>query len=191
MGNKAVFVDRDGTINVNVEYLNNPDDFQMYPGVAEGIKILRVNDFKIIVVTNQSGIARGYFTEEILDKIHQKMRKELIKKGADIDGIYYCPHHPDDNCECRKPNTGLLKKAVKDFDIDTGRSYMIGDRMLDVEAGYKMGLKTVLVPEKWEKVKEEMNMSTVKPDCICDSFYEGAKWIISVDKKMVAFNRDV
>ncbi|RLF36497.1 MAG: D-glycero-beta-D-manno-heptose-1,7-bisphosphate 7-phosphatase [Thermoplasmata archaeon] len=187
MGNKAVFIDRDGTINVNVEYLDNPDDFQMYPGVAEGIKVLRDNGFKVIVVTNQSGIARGYFTEKILEGIHQKMRKELMKKGADVDGIYYCPHHPNDNCDCRKPNTGLIEKAVEDLDIDLQRSYMIGDRMLDVEAGYRMGLKTVLIPENWEKVRDEMKMSPVKPDYICDSFYKGVKWIIYIDKKKVSY----
>ena len=95
----------------------------------------------------------------------------------DVDGIYYCPHHPNDNCDCRKPNTGLIEKAVEDLDIDLQRSYMIGDRMLDVEAGYRMGLKTVLIPENWEKVRDEMKMSPVKPDYICDSFYKGVKWI--------------
>jgi len=178
MGNKAVFIDRDGTINVNVEYLDNPDRFQMYVGVAEGIKLLKDNGFKIIVITNQSGIARGYFPEKTLEKIHEKMEKELLKKGAALDAIYYCPHHPDDNCDCRKPNTGLFKKAVKDFDVDTSRSFVIGDMMADIEAGHRMGLKTILVPEKKDLVEKEMKESKIKPDLVCDDFYTGAIWII-------------
>ena len=178
MINKAVFIDRDGTININVEYLDNPDDLQVYPGVADGIKLLRDNGFKIIVVTNQSGIARGHFSEQTLEKIHERMKNEFAKKGANIDGIYYCPHHPDDGCSCRKPNTGLLERAIKDFDIDVNDSFIIGDRMLDVEAGHKMGLKTVLVPEKKGLVEEEMKESKIKSDYVCDDFYTGVRLIL-------------
>ena len=182
MAFKAVFVDRDGTINVNVEYLDDPKKLKIYPGVAEGLKKLKENSFKIIVITNQSGIARGFFSEERLKEIHQKMREELSKKGATIDGIYYCPHHPDDGCDCRKPNTGLFKKAVKEHNIDITSSYVIGDRMLDIEAGFKIGLKTVLVPEKKEKVKKEMKKSKIKPDYLCNDFYSGVKWILKNNK---------
>lgn len=175
---KAVFVDRDGTINVNVEYLNTPDNFKMYPSVAEGIKLLNENGFLVIVITNQSGIARGYFTKETLEKIHVRMIKELKEKGAKVDAIYYCPHHPDDKCICRKPETGLLKKAVKDFKIDTSKSFIIGDRMLDVEAGFKIGLKTILIPERKKMVEKEREESTVEPDYICDDFLSGVKWIV-------------
>lgn len=181
MGNKAMFIDRDGTINVNVEYLDNPDDFKMYPGVAEGIKLLKDNGFKIIVVTNQSGIARGYFSEETLEKIHERMKNEFSKKGTSIDAIYYCPHHPDDGCNCRKPNSGLFEKAVKDLKIDVKRSFIIGDRMLDVEAGYKIGCKTVLVPENKEKVEKEIKESKIKPDYVCNDFYSGVKWILNIE----------
>ena len=176
---KAVFVDRDGTINVNVEYLDNPDNFKMYPGVAEGIKILNEKDFLVIVITNQSGIARGYFTKETLEKIHQRMTEKLKEKGAKVDAIYYCPHHPDDKCSCRKPGTALFEKAVKDFEIDISKSFIIGDRMLDVEAGHKIGLKTVLVPEDKEKVKIEMRNSSVKPDFICKDFLSSVKCIFN------------
>jgi histidinol-phosphate phosphatase family protein len=182
MRNRAVFIDRDGTINVNVEYLDDPDEFMMYPSVAEGIKILKEHGFKIIVVTNQSGIARGYFSEKTLEKIHQKMKNELSKKGAKIDAIYYCPHHPDEDCNCRKPNTGMFEKAIKDFDIDTKHSYVIGDRMLDVEAGYKLGCKTILVPEDKEKVEKEMKESKISPDFFCNDFLTGIKWILKTSK---------
>jgi len=180
MGYKAVFIDRDGTINVNVEYLDDPNNFKMYPGVAKGIKLLKKNGFKIIVITNQSGIARGYFSKETLEKIHERMKSELLKKGATIDAIYYCPHHPDDNCDCRKPQTGLFKKAFKDLNIDSSKSFIIGDKMLDVEAGYKMGLKTILVPEDKEKVEKEMRTTNIKPDFVSKNFYSGVRWILKI-----------
>lgn len=177
MGRKAVFIDRDGTINTNFGYITDPNDFKMYPGVAEGIKLLKEKGFKIIIITNQSGIARGYLSKEKLKEIHEKMTDELFEKGTSIDAIYYCPHHPDDKCDCRKPNYGLIKRAVKDLDIDTRHSYIIGDRMLDVEAGHNAGLKTVLVPEDKEKIEKEKKESNVKPDYSCDDFYTGTLWI--------------
>lgn len=177
MGNKVIFIDRDGTINANVGYIDNITRFKIYPGVGEGIKLLKDHGFKIIVVTNQSGIARGFFSEKTLEEIHKKMKNELSKKYAKIDAIYYCPHHPNEQCDCRKPKTGLLQKAIKDFDIDVTQSYIIGDRMLDIEAGSKIGCKTILVPEDNEKVHEEMEKSKIKPDHICDNFYSAAIWI--------------
>ena len=185
MGNRAVFIDRDGTINANIGYINNLKDFKIYNGVAEGIKLLNQDGFKVIIITNQSGLARGFFTEEMLEKIHNKMKREISEKGATVDAIYYCPHHPDVKCSCRKPRTGLLEKAVKDFDVDIDESFIIGDRMLDIEAGQGIGCKTVLVPENKEKVAIEMQESNVKPDIICDDFYSGAEWITKLS------NRDV
>ena len=178
MKNKAVFIDRDGTINVNVEYLDDPEDFKMYPNVAKGIKLLNRSGFKVIVVTNQSGIARGFFSEKTLGRIHQRVRDDLSKKGAFVDAIYYCPHHPNDGCNCRKPNTGLFQQAIRELNIDVKRSFIIGDRMLDIEAGYKIGCKTVLVPENKEKIEKEMKESNIEPDYICDNFYSGVKYIL-------------
>jgi len=178
MANRAVFIDRDGTINVNFGYISNPDDFKIYPGVKEGIRLLKEKGFKIVVITNQSGIARGYFSEETLEKIHEKMKSEISQEEDIIDAIYYCPHHPDEKCNCRKPNPGLIEKARKDLDIDTKKSFIIGDRMLDVEAGFKTHCKTVLVPENKEKVNIEMQESEIEPDYVCDDFYTGIKWII-------------
>jgi len=185
MGNRAVFIDRDGTINVNFEYLDDPDNLMMYPTVAEGIKRLKDEGFNIIVITNQSGIARGYFSVETLAKIHQKMKNDLLKKGADVDAIYYCPHHPDENCDCRKPKTGLLKKAIKDFNIDVEKSYFIGDRMLDIEAGYNINCKTILIPEDKEKVDQERKESNIEPDYICDNFISGVIWISKNSKENI------
>jgi len=178
MGSRAVFIDRDGTINKNTGYIDSPDRFEIYPGVAEGIKKLKDNGFKIIIITNQSGIARGFFTVENLDEIHKKMNDILAKKDVKVDAIYFCPHHPDEKCDCRKPNTALFEKAIKEHNIDTYSSYMIGDRMLDVEAGSKIGVKTVLVPEKKDMVKKEIEESEINPDYISKDFMSGAEWII-------------
>jgi D-glycero-D-manno-heptose 1,7-bisphosphate phosphatase len=145
MKNKAVFIDRDGTINEDGPYLSDPNRFRMYPGVGEGVKRLQDAGFKIIVITNQSGIGRGYFTEGDLAAVHERMKEEFARFGVTLNGIYYCPHHPDDGCTCRKPEPGLLLKAIADHDIDPARSYMIGDKPLDVVAGERIGAKTVLV----------------------------------------------
>jgi len=177
MANRAVFVDRDGTINVNYGYISSPDEFKMYPNVAKGLRLLHEKGFKIIVITNQSGIARGYFSKEKLDVIHNKMKDELSQENVEVDAIYFCPHHPDEKCNCRKPQPGLLQQAIKDFDIDIGKSFFIGDRMLDVEAGRKVGCKTVLIPEDKKLVEKEMRESNEEPDYIGDDFYTGALWI--------------
>jgi D,D-heptose 1,7-bisphosphate phosphatase len=180
MKNKAIFIDRDGTINVDVHYLDNPDKFQMYPGVGEGVKKLKENGFKVIVITNQSGIARGYFTKKQLSNIHEKMRKEFQKFDIELDGIYYCPHHPDDNCNCRKPNTELFEKAVKEHNIDIKKSYVLGDKIQDISAGKKIGAGAILIPEPHLKGKflSKNNDWESNPDYIADDFLDAVEWIL-------------
>lgn len=180
MKNKAVFIDRDGTINVDVHYLDEPDKFEMYPSVGEGIKKLKENGFKIIVITNQSGIARGYFTEKQLFDIHERMKKEFQKFDLALDGIYYCPHHPDDKCNCRKPNIGLFKKAIKEHNIDVKKSYILGDKILDIGAGKKIGVRTILIPEPHtrEEFLSEKNEWEYDPDYIADDFRDAVKRIL-------------
>ena len=183
MKNKAVFVDRDGTINVDGPYLADPDKFEMYPGVGEGIKKLKENGFKIIVITNQSGIARGYFTEDDLAKVHDKMKKEFQKFNVELDGIYYCPHHPDGNCNCRKPKTELFEKAIKEHDIDVKKSYTVGDKIQDVEAGKKIGVKTILIPvsNTSEEIVGLKNRVEYSPDYIADDFANAVEWILNME----------
>jgi D,D-heptose 1,7-bisphosphate phosphatase len=111
--NRAVFLDRDSTIARDVHYWRRVEDSELLPNVPEAIRLLNGNGFKVIVITNQSGIARGYLTEETLAQIHQKMEDKLMKQGATVDGIYYCPHHPDEGCGCRKPKTALFLRAAK------------------------------------------------------------------------------
>jgi D,D-heptose 1,7-bisphosphate phosphatase len=178
MRNKAVFIDRDGTINIDGPYLSDPGKFQMYPGVGEGVGNLKKNGFKVIVITNQSGIGRGYFTEKDLIKIHEKMREEFQRFHTDVDGIYYCPHRPDDNCDCRKPKTKLFEQAIHDHGIDVKKSYMLGDTMQDVEAGKKIGVKTILIPVL---PNENTGIYTHKPDYIATNFNKAVEWILHTD----------
>ena len=142
----AVFLDRDGTICRDVHYMRRPEQFELLPGVAEGIKLLNELGVKVIVATNQSGVARGYFTEADLKKIHGRMIDELSKRGAKIDVIYYCPHHPNDNCSCRKPKIGMLEQAARDFDLDLSKCFIIGDKKLDIETGRNAGCTSILIP---------------------------------------------
>lgn len=159
---KAIFLDRDGTINKYVGFLRNIDDFELIEGVAEAIKLINQSGYLAIVVTNQPVIARGEVTWEELNEIHKKMATLLGKEGAYVDGIYICPHHPDKgfegerpeykiDCDCRKPKPGLLLQAARDFNIDLSESYMIGDSHRDVEAGENAGVKkSILIKENNE-----------------------------------------
>ena len=178
--NKAIFLDRDGTINVDVHYLDTPNNFKMYPGVGLGVKSLQDAGFKIIVITNQSGIARGYFTLETLERIHEKMLKEFEEYDIHVDGVYFCPHHPDDSCNCRKPNTGMFEKAIEEHDIDASFSFMIGDKHLDVIAGKRIGAKTILIPEPdvREDVVQEKDSRDEIADYFAKHFMDAVEWIL-------------
>ena len=174
MGNRAVFLDRDGTIARDVPYCGSPGDFECLPTVPEAIKRLKDNGFKVVVITNQSGIARGYFTEETLAQIHGKMKQELAEYGAWVDGIYYCPHHPDDGCECRKPKTALFLQAAKELHIDLSHSFVVGDMQMDVDAGKALGCKTILVTTG----PQGGNGIVDPPHYTAGSLLEAAKWIL-------------
>lgn len=144
--NKAVFLDRDGTINVDKNYLYKIEDWEFIDGVIEGLQILQRLGFKLIVITNQSGIARGYYTEQDAIKIFDYMINELAKKDIKIEKVYYCPHVGNE-CNCRKPKLGLFYKAQKDFDIDFSHSYAIGDKLRDLEICNKENVKGFLLDQ--------------------------------------------
>jgi D,D-heptose 1,7-bisphosphate phosphatase len=171
--NKAVFLDRDNTIARDVPYCSRPEDFELLPTVPEAIKLLNENGFKVIVITNQSGVARGYFTEEILNQIHKKMQDELALHGATIDSIYYCPHHPNDKCDCRKPKTALFHKAAAEHNIDFGSSYMVGDMPLDTAAGKALECQTVLVT-----TGANVSPPDTHADYTASSLLEAVQWIV-------------
>lgn len=174
MASRAVFLDRDGTLALNVPYCSRAEDLEVFADAPEALALLKQDGFKLIVVTNQSGIARGYFTEAILTEIHLKMARLLAQRGAEVDGVYYCPHHPDDGCLCRKPGTLLLIQAASDHDIDLAGSFFVGDNAMDIEAGRAVGCRTVLVttgPRHGGGV-------TVPADFTADSLIEAGRWIV-------------
>lgn len=149
---RAVFLDRDGTINVEANYLIHKEDFAFIPGVPQAIKSLKQAGYLVIVVTNQSGVARGYFSEAQVHELHLYIQQQLATIGTAIDGFYICPHHPTSGtgeytgeCECRKGKPGMLLQAAADFGIDLKASYMIGDKAADLEAGIAAGCRSLLV----------------------------------------------
>jgi D-glycero-D-manno-heptose 1,7-bisphosphate phosphatase len=148
----AVFLDRDGTINEEVGYLDRIEKLRLIPGAAEAIRLINESGMKAIVVTNQSGVARGILAESFVAEIHARLRKMLRAEGAFLDGVYYCPHHPSEGlgdylrtCDCRKPAPGLLLRAAEELQLDLTRSYMVGDTLKDIEAGTRAGVKGILV----------------------------------------------
>lgn len=152
MPNRAVFLDRDGVINVEKEYLHRVEDFQFLPGVPQSLRLLKQAGFLLIVVTNQSGVARGYFSLEDVHRLHRHLQDELKRYGVAIDGFYICPHHPEHGtgdlcreCSCRKPMPGLIESAAADFAVDPARSFLVGDKLSDVEAGQAAGCRCFLV----------------------------------------------
>ena len=176
---KAIFLDRDGTINKSVGFLTNIDELELLDGAAEAIKLINNSDYLAILVTNQPVIARGEVTLDELQEIHNKLETLLGEKGAFLDGIYFCPHHPDKgfegerieykiDCSCRKPKPGMLLNAAKDFNIDLAKSWMIGDYKNDVLAGINAGTKTVLVNNKndYENIVPTLKVETGLLDAI-------------------------
>ena len=175
-GNKAIFLDRDGVINEEVSYLSNPDDFRFIDGSIKALRILKSKGYLLIVITNQAGIARGYFTEEILEQIHRKMKLSLEANEISLDDIYYCPHHPDFTgvCECRKPLPGMILRAAKKHGITLNQSYMVGDTLKDIETGYNAKCKTVLVMTGYGR-EEVKKINKIKPNLICENLLDFAE----------------
>lgn len=177
--NIAVFLDRDGTINEDVSYLSNVADLRILPNAAQAIKKINQTGLKAIIVTNQSGIARGYLNEKILNDIHDSLKGLLAQSGAKLDGIYFCPHHPEECCACRKPETAMIKAAASDFDIDLSRSFMIGDKTSDIYLGHKAGLITILtLTGSGRETLEEMEKKGEKADYVARDLLEAVEWII-------------
>jgi histidinol-phosphate phosphatase family protein len=143
--NKAIFLDKDGTLVPDVPYNVNPKLVSIEKNSLEGLQLIKDSGFKLIVISNQSGIARGYFDIEKLRGVEDKIQQLLRVHNLKVDGFYYCPHDTNDDCDCRKPNPGLILKAAQDFNIDLAQSWMIGDILNDVEAGNRAGCKTILI----------------------------------------------
>jgi len=176
----TVFLDRDGTINEEAGYLNHPSRLKLVRGAASAIQRLNANGILAVAVTNQSGVARGYYTEEVLAATHDRMRTLLARLGAHLDAVYYCPHHPDDKCACRKPKPGMIRRACRALPVDLDRSYMVGDRIKDCQFGHGNGLRTVLVLTGYGRGEHEYqrHLWELEPDHIARNLPEAVEWIL-------------
>ncbi len=181
---RAVFIDRDGTLNEEVGYIREHAQFRLYDFAAAALRMVNNAGWPAIVLTNQSGIARGLLTEAFLTELHQRMKTELAQGGALVDAIYYCPHHPDfgappyrQDCDCRKPKPGLLLRAATDFNLNLSECVVIGDRLRDVETAQAAGARGVLVLTGYGQ-EELKAASAVQPDHIAKNLLEAVQWVI-------------
>ena len=180
--NRAVFLDRDGTIVEDVDYMFSPDQIRFIGGACEAIKLLNDANYKVIIISNQSGVARGKLDEAALQAIDKSIKKLILSSGAYIDASYYCPHHPHEGsgsyrqeCECRKPSPGMIKRSAREHNIDLKNSYMVGDKETDIKAGKNAGCKVILISNNGSTIAEES-------DYIARDILEAVNWIISRDK---------
>ena len=151
-GRRAVFIDRDGTISEEVGYVNHPSRYRVFPYAAEAVRLLNERGWLAVLVTNQAGVARGYFAEDLISEVHTALARELERGGARLDAVYYCPHHPAvgeppyrQDCDCRKPRPGLVRRAAAELGVDLARSWMVGDRFGDVELARAAGVRSAFV----------------------------------------------
>ncbi len=188
--NRAIFLDRDGTINEEVGYIERLDRLVIIPAAFEAIRLINLNGFKAVVVTNQAGIAKGLFNEAFVMQTNERLQEFLRQKGAAIDAFYFCPHHPTEGvppyrqvCDCRKPAPGLFYQAARDMDIDLAASFMVGDRYRDMEAAHRAGVKGVLVKTGYgadvlENIGPDQETPEAKPDHIAENILEAVHWIL-------------
>ncbi len=186
--NRAVFLDRDGTVNAEVGYLRDLTDLRLIPGAGASIKRFNEAGLKVVLVTNQSGVARGIFPESLVHQANELLDQMLRREGARIDAVYYCPHHPTAgnskytmDCDCRKPGTGLIDRAERDLNIDVKRSYVVGDKWSDVELGQRAGAHAILVQSGFSPDDPgNIRPAHVKdPDFIAHTIIEAAEWILT------------
>ena len=177
---KAAFIDRDGTLIEEVNFLSDVADLRVFPFTREAVKLLKEAGFLIIVVTNQSGIGRGIYDDAAMHSIHDAMQAQL---DSMIDAFYFCPHLPCDGCDCRKPKLGMIERAVKDFDIDLAGSWMIGDKKIDVETGKNAGIRTAMVMTGYGRGQKDQVEDS--PDVMAEDLLEAVRHALSSDAKPV------
>jgi D-glycero-D-manno-heptose 1,7-bisphosphate phosphatase len=185
--NRAIFIDRDGTLNEEVGYITDPAQFRLYDFAADAVRLANEAGWRVIVLTNQSGVARGYFTEDFLRRIHEGMEESLRLQGARVDAIYYCAHHPDfgpppyrRDCDCRKPKPGLIVRAAADFALNLRESVVIGDRYRDIEMGHRAGARGALVMTGHgrEEYGSEGGNWLRPPDHVARNLLAAVEWVV-------------
>ena len=184
---RAVFLDRDGNVCEDVGYLGDPSKLVVFPYAAEAVRRLNESSMLAILVTNQSGVARGHFGEDAVLRVHDRLERELARGGARLDGIYYCPHHPTigqppyrQSCECRKPRPGMLVRAAADHDIDLSQSFVVGDKYSDVRLAHAAGARAVLVRTGYGRGEWEYDRATWprQPEHVAETLEDAVEWIL-------------
>ena len=187
MKKPAVFIDRDGTINEQMGYINHVSRFKILPRVPQAIRMLNRRGFLVLVVSNQSGVARGYYPLDLVETLHRLMVSRITEKKGTIDGVFFCPHHPagsvpefSRDCDCRKPKTGLIEQACKSFEIDLQRSFVVGDMCSDMELAQRAGLPGIMVKTGYGlgEVEYVLPRKTAKPAHIAEDLLGAVRWIL-------------
>ncbi len=183
---KAIFLDRDGTLNVDVGYLHKLADLELFPWTVDALRLLKRAGFELIIVTNQSGLAQGLIAPGFVESCHDEMRRRLQAGGADLDALYYCPHHPRGtveglgiDCRCRKPAPGMIEDAVRDRGIDPAASWVIGDKWLDVNLGLAVGARSILVRTGWGVEQEQKRPAGQQVEAVCDNLMAAVSVILA------------
>ena len=176
MSDRAVFLDRDGTVNEEAGYIKNPDEVRLLPGAAGAMRLLRQAGFKLVIVSNQSGAARGLFSEDDIKAVNERLSELLRREGVLFDRIYYCPHL--DGCDCRKPKTGMLERARKELGVDPARSYVIGDKATDMELAHNAGAVGIMVMTGFGAGERKLITPDIAPACIAENLGQAAAWIL-------------
>jgi D-glycero-D-manno-heptose 1,7-bisphosphate phosphatase len=181
----AIFLDRDGTLNVDVGYLHRIEQLELFPWTGDALRLLKRAGYVLVVVTNQAGIARGMIAPGFVEVTHAEMRRRLQGAGTDLDGLYFCPHHPlgsvpglNIDCRCRKPFTGMIDDAVRDLGIDVSRSWVIGDKWLDVQMGHNAGARSILVRTGWGVQQEAARPEGQRVEAVCDNLMHAVSVIL-------------
>ncbi len=185
---RAVFIDRDGTISEEVGYVNHPSRFRVFPYSAEAVRLLNASGLLAVLVTNQAGVARGYFAEDMIGEVHERLLRELERQGAQLDAIYYCPHHPSVgappyrlDCDCRKPRPGLIRRAASELAINLEASWMVGDRYSDVVLARNAGVRSAFVLSGYGLGEWEHQRGTWEhqPDLVAEDLLDAARRIVA------------
>jgi len=191
----AIFIDRDGTISDEIGYVNHPARFRVYPWSVDAIRLINRSGRLAVMVTNQAGVARGYFPEHVVQAVHERLLETLRAGDAHLDGLYYCPHHPQagqepyrQDCQCRKPKPGLLKRAAEELGIDLGASWMIGDRLGDLQVGWAVGARSAMVKSGYGRGELENHAASWSrpPDLVAEHLLEAVSRILAESPAMPA-----